>query len=149
MQEQIEKDLKSAMLGGDKAKAEVLRGLKGALLNEAIALSKKDEGLSDDEIQKVLVKEAKKRQESADIYKNAGETERADKELSEKTIIDIYLPEQVSEEEINNAVTEAIASTGASSASDMGKVIGVVRAKFGASADGALIAKIAKEKLTQ
>jgi uncharacterized protein YqeY len=147
MQEQVEKDLKAAMLSGDKAKVEVLKGIKSALQYEAVNLKSADRSLSDEQIQKVLAREAKKRQETAELYKNANEKERAAKELSEKEIIDIYLPNQLSEEEVDKAVTEEIQKSGASSQADMGKVIGAVRARLGASADGAVIARLVKEKL--
>ncbi|HCM52054.1 TPA: hypothetical protein DIS56_02895 [Candidatus Saccharibacteria bacterium] len=146
MQDQIEDNLKQAMLAGDKTKAETLKTLKNALQYEAINLGSKDK-LTDEQVQKVLAREAKKRQETADIYKNAGVTERAEVELAEKVIIEQYLPQQASEADIQAAVKEAIAATGASSVADMGKIIAVVRAKLGASADGATIANIAKDKL--
>ena len=99
MQQQIDSDLKAAMLAGEKDKAETLRGLKGAFLNEAIALGTKDKGLTDEQMQKVLAKEAKKRAEAIELYEKAGEAERAAKEKNEKAIIDAYLPEQASEED--------------------------------------------------
>lgn len=147
MQEQIEKDIKTAMLAGDKTKAETLRGLKNAILNEIIAQNVRDTGLDDEQVQKVLAREAKKRTEAAELYKQGGNSQKAEAELSEKAIIDAYLPEQASEEDIAAAVKEAITTTNASSAADMGKVIGAVKGKLGASADGATIARIAKEHL--
>jgi uncharacterized protein YqeY len=149
MQEQIDKDLKQALLAGDKAKAETLRGIKSALLNEMISQGARDSGLSDVHIQKILARESKKRQEAADLYKQGGSEERARQELAEKAIIDAYLPEQLSEEEIAKLVDEQIAATGAAGPADMGKVIGAVKAQAGSTADGALIARLAKEKLSQ
>jgi uncharacterized protein YqeY len=149
MQEQIDKDLKQALLAGDKAKAETLRGIKSALLNEMISQGTRDSGLSDEHIQKILARESKKRQEAADLYKQGGSEERARQELAEKAIIDAYLPEQLSEEQIAKLVDEQIAATGAASPADMGKVIGAVKAQAGSTADGALIARLAKEKLSQ
>jgi uncharacterized protein YqeY len=96
MQDQIDKDLKTALLAGDKAKVETLRGLKNALQYEAVAIGSKDRSLTDEQIQKVLAREAKKRQEAADLYKQGGNQPRADAELAEKAIIDGYLPEQLS-----------------------------------------------------
>jgi hypothetical protein len=143
----IEQDLKAALLSGDAEKVSTLRGVKSVLLNEKVAKGKRESGLTDEEVLPLLSKEAKKRQESADLYVQGGNQERADQELSEKKIIEGYLPEQLSEAEIAQLVDEAIGSTGASGQADMGKVIGAVRAKAGATADGALIAKITKEKL--
>jgi uncharacterized protein YqeY len=149
VQEQIERDLKAAMLSGDKDKVEVLKGLKSALQYEALNLKSEGRILSDEQTQKVLARESKKRQETAELYKNAGETERSDKELGEKQIIDVYLPKQLSEDEINKAVMEEIEKSGASSQTDMGRVIGAVRGRLGASADGSVIARLVKEKLSQ
>src|SRR3954447_144609 len=101
MQQQIEQDLKSALLAGDKAKTETLRNIKSALLNEAISQGARETGLSDDQIQKILARESKKRQEAADLYKQGGADDRASAELAEKTIIDAYLPEQMDEEQVS------------------------------------------------
>lgn len=149
MQEQIDQDLKQALLGGDKAKAETLRGLKSALLNEAIAQNARDSGLSDEQTQKVLARESKKRQEAADLYKQGGSAERAAAELAEKTTIDAYLPEQLSEAEIAKLVDEEINKAGSPGPQDMGRIIGAVRGRAGAAADGAAIARLVKEKLSQ
>jgi uncharacterized protein YqeY len=149
VQERIDKDLKEALLAGDKAKAETLRGLKSALLNEAIATGARDTGLSDDTIQKILARESKKRQEAADLYKQGGADDRASKERSEKTIIDAYLPEQISEAEVAKLVDEEAAKVPDATMQNMGQIIGAVRVRTGGSADGALIARLVKEKLGQ
>ena len=147
MQEQIERDLKTALLAGDKTMAETLRGLKSAILNEAIAQNARDTGLSDEQIQKILAKESKKRQEAADLYKQGGSQDRAQAELAEKAIIDGYLPQQMDESAIIKLVDEQIAAAGSPTMQDMGKIIGAVRAQAGPTADGALIAKLVKERL--
>jgi uncharacterized protein len=149
MQEQIERDLKTALLAGDKPKAETLRGLKSALLNEAIALNARDSGLSDEQIQKVLARESKKRQEAADLYKQGGSDERAGAELSEKVIIDAYLPEQLDEAAVAKLVDEEISKAGNPAMQDMGRLIDAIKARAGGQADGALIAKLVKEKLSR
>jgi uncharacterized protein YqeY len=147
LEQKLEQDIKAALLSGDKTRATTLRGLKAVLLNVKVAQGKRDSGLNDNEVLAVFGKEAKKRQESADLYKQGGDQQRADAELAEKAIIDAYLPAQLSEEEITRLVDEAIAQTGVSGPQGMGQVIGQVKAKAGAAADGSLIAKIAKEKL--
>ncbi len=149
MQDKIESDLKTALLGGDKLKVETLRGIKSALQNETIAQNARDRGLSEEDIQKVLSREGKKRQEAADLYKQGGNQERAEVELSEKAIIDAYLPEQVDEAAIASAVGEEVAKLDSPQMSDMGKIIGAVRARLGAGADGAVIARLAKDALGQ
>lgn len=147
MQEQIERDLKSALLAGDKVKAETLKGIKNALQYEAVAQNARDSGLPDEQIQKVLARESKKRAEAAELYKQGGSDERANAELSEKAIIDSYLPAQLTEAEISKAVDEEFSKINNPQQSDMGKIIGAVRGRLGAAADGATIAKLVKEKL--
>jgi uncharacterized protein YqeY len=147
LKQRIEQDLKKAMLGGDKRSVSTLRVLKSAILYVEVAKGSRDVGLTDDEIVDVLSKEAKKRQDTAELYQKAGETSRAEEELSEKAIIEIYLPEQLSDDDLKRIVSEAIASTGAVSAQQMGQVIGRVKKQVGASADGTRIARFVKEGL--
>ena len=149
LEQRLEQDLKTALLGGDTARVTTLRNLKAALLNLKVATGKRDSGLSDDEILGVLSKQAKQRQESADLYVQGGDQARADQELSENKLIEEYLPALLSEADIASAVDDAIISTGASGLAAMGQVIGQVKGKLGAAADGAVIAHIAKEKLSQ
>lgn len=149
MQENIERDLKAALLAGDKVKVETLRGLKSAIHNETIAQGAKDSGLPDEQIQKVLARESKKRTEAAELYKRGGNNERAEAELAEKAVIDTYLPKQIDESEIAVAVSEEMAKIEAPSMADMGKIIGAVKAKLGIGADGATIARLTKQGLEQ
>lgn len=147
MQEQIERDLKAALLAGDKQKAETLRGLKSALLNEMISLNARDSGLNDEQVQKILARESKKRAEAADLYNKAGASEREQAELQEKAIIDAYLPAQLSEEEVAAKVKDEVAKLDNPTMADMGPVIGAVRNQLGPQADGALIARLVKSAL--
>ncbi len=149
LKQKIEADLKKALLSGDKEKATLLRGLKSTILNAEIAQGARDSGLDDDKIVELFKKEAKSRQESADLYKQGGSEERANKELSEKVIIEEYLPAQLSDEELQKMVDEAIANVGQSGPQAMGQVIGQVKQKAGVAADGSRIAAIAKERLQQ
>jgi uncharacterized protein YqeY len=148
MKQQIEQDLKQAMLAGDKTLVDTLRFLKSAILYAEVAAGKRDEGLSDDETIALLTKEAKKRQESADLYRQGGNTDKAAAEEAEKKVIEAYLPAQVSEEEISASIDAVIAETGASGMQAMGQVIGAVKQKFGATADGSVIARLVKERLS-
>jgi len=141
----IQADLKTALLGGDKKRAEVLRGLKSVLLNEKIAKGLRETGLSDEQVLILIGKEAKKRGESADMYKQANAMDRAEAELSEKAILEEYLPAQMSDEELAIIVDEVIASLGQNA--QMGQAIGAVRQKVGAQADGGRIAAAVKAKL--
>lgn len=148
LRQQLDDDVKAAMLSGDALKVETLRGLKTVILYADVATKTRDSGgVDDDAVLALFAKEAKKRQESADLYVQGGSQERADKELAEKAIIEAYLPEQLSDEELGTLVDEAIQTTGASEAKDMGKVIGAVKSKAGNSADGSKIAKLVSERL--
>lgn len=147
LEQQLEADIKTALLSGDKTLALTLRTVKSVLLGYKVNNGKRDKGLSDDEVVALLAKESKKRQESANFFVQGGAQDRADKELAEKAIIDAYLPAQLSESEVAGIVDAVIAELGVSDASGMGKVIGAVRARAGASADGGLIAKLVKAKL--
>ena len=147
LEQQLEQDIKTALLAGDATRVMTLRGLKSTLLNVKVATGKRESGLSDEEVLPVFSKEAKKRQESADLYRQGGNQAKADAELAEKAIIEAYLPAQLGEAEIAKLVDEAISQTGASGQKAMGQVIGAVRAQTAGSADGAAIARLVKEKL--
>jgi len=145
----IDQDLKTALLAGDKVLATTLRGLKSAILYVEVSKGAREQGLPDDEIVAILSKEAKKRQESADLYKQGGNEEKAAAELAEKQAIEKYLPEQLSDDELIGLVDAAIKEFGASSPAAMGQVIGVVKQKTAGQADGARIAQLVKQQLGQ
>jgi uncharacterized protein YqeY len=149
LKDRIEQDLKKAMLGGDKQRVSTLRIVKSAILYSEVATGSRQSGLGDEKIVEVLCKESKKRQDTADLYTRAGESSRAEAELAEKAIIDTYLPEQLSDDELREMVVVAIRDTGAGSVQAMGQVIAEVKKKAGSSADGGRIARYAKELLTQ
>ena len=144
---QFDNDIKAALLSGDRFTASVLRDFKAAVLNEEVAQKKRDEGLADSEIEKILIREVKKRAESAAIYDGADRSELAKAERAESKVLEAYLPEQVSEADIKAAVDEAIVATGATSPAMMGQVIGAVKSQLGNSADGGTIARLVKEAL--
>lgn len=147
LEQKIEQDLKAALLSGDNQRVTTLRGLKATLLNAKIAAGKRDSGLTDDEVLAQLGKQAKQRQESADMYAQAGDQARADAELAEKAIIEAYLPAQLPDEEIVKMIDDAIKEIGATGIQAMGQVISQVKQKAGAAADGGTIARLTKEKL--
>lgn len=144
---QLDQDLKTAMLAGDKQQVTVLRGLKGAILNVEIQKGSREQGLTDEEVLAVLAKESKKRQESADMYKQGNSPERVTAELAEKEIIDKYLPQQMSDAELEAVIDKVIKDGGASGPQAMGLVIGVVKQQVGGQADGGRIAQIVRAKL--
>ena len=145
---QLDSDLKAALLGGDRFRADVLRNLKAVVLNEEVAQGKREEGLDDATIEQLIAREVKKRTESAVQYDAAERPELAENERAELAVLETYLPEQASEEELKAAIAEAITATGAAGPQAMGQVIGAVKAKFGNTADGALVARLVKEALS-
>ncbi len=147
IRQQINDDLKIAMLARDKETTEALRTIKSAILYEEVRLGKREEGLDDATSVTVLQKEAKKRQESADLYNQAEAKDRADKELFEKSIIAKYLPDQIGEEELHELVVSVVQSYGTLDQKAMGAIIGQVKAKA-IGADGALIARLVKEAIS-
>jgi len=149
LKQKLADDLKQAMLAGDKQKAELLNMLKSAVLYKEVELGAREAGLTDEQVQDVLAKEAKKRAEAAAMYKDAGDEERASKEQSEQDVIEAYLPEKMSEEELQKIVDEVCEQVKPEGMKDMGKVIGAVKGKVGNQADGSLIASIVKAKLSQ
>ncbi|HWZ65403.1 MAG TPA: GatB/YqeY domain-containing protein [Patescibacteria group bacterium] len=142
----LDQDLKKSLLSGDKERTEVLRGLKSAILYREVADNARDTGLSEDIMLAVTAKESSKRADSAAIYKQAGAEDRAAKELSEKAIIDEYLPAQLGDAELEKLVTEAVEEFG-NDATKMGAIIAKVRAGAGPNADGSKIATLVKSKL--
>lgn len=147
LKERIDADLKTAMLARDAFRTETLRGLKAAILNEEVAKGARESGLGDEAIEQLIAREAKKRDEAANLFEQGGNQASADKERAEKVLLGEYLPEQLSEDEIKQLVDAAVAELKPEGMKDMGHVIGAVKAKAGNSADGALIAKLVKESL--
>lgn len=148
LEQQIDQDLKKALLNGEKLKVETLRGLKSVFLYAKVAAGTRGTDFTDEQLMPMLAKEAKKRQESIELYLQAGDEARAEKEQTEKAIIEDYLPKQLSEEELVLIVNEVMAQMDAEGMSAMGKVIAEVKQKTQGAADGALIAKLVKERLS-
>jgi len=148
LKDQINNDLKAALLGGNRFAGEVLRGLKATILDEEIAQKKREEGLSDEAIEQLVAREIKKRNESAVIYDGANRPELAASERSEAKVLGTYLPEQLSESDINTVVARIIGELGVNSLSAMGQVIGAVKKELGNTADGAMVAKLVKNALS-
>ena len=144
LKDQINNDLKAALLGGNRLSTEVFRGLKATILNEEIAQKKREEGLDDTAIEQVIAREVKKRNESANIYDGAGRPELAADERAEANVLGAYLPAQLSEDDINAVVVRVISELGVTSPSAFGQVIGAVKKELGNAADGAIVAKLVK-----
>jgi len=149
LKQQIDQNLKEALLKGNKELVTTLRGLKSVILYAEVAQGIRDTGLPDDEILKLLAKQSKQRQESADLYLQGGSEERAAAELSEKAIIDAYLPAQVSDDELKKLVDTVVTELQATSPQAMGPVIAEVKKRAEGTADGARVARFVKERLQQ
>ncbi len=149
IKDQIDQDIKKAMLAGKKELVTTLRGLKSSILYAEVAGNSRDTGLPEEEVISLLQKEAKKRQESADLYKQGGNLEKADAEAAEKLVIDAYLPQQLSESEISQLVEAEAGKMDNPSMQQMGQLIGAVKQASKGSADGALIAKLVREYLNK
>jgi uncharacterized protein YqeY len=148
LKQRITDDIKAALLGGDRFVGETLKNLKAAILNEEVAQNKRGEGLDDTTIEQIIAREVKKRTESVKLYEQGGRADLAENEQKEIDVIKAYLPEQLGEDEVRAIVEAAVQQLGANGMSDMGKVIGVVKAKVGNTADGAIVAKLVKEALS-
>jgi len=149
IKDRINNDLKSALLGGDHFTCDVLRTVKAVILNEEVALGKREEGLEDSLIEQLITKELKKRRESAEIYSQAGRKELADKEIQEAEILSNYLPPQLSEDEILKTIKSLASELEIKDQSAMGQLIGSVKKQLGNSADGSVIAKLVKQFLEE
>lgn len=142
--EQINDDIKSAMKEKNKAKLEALRAIKSALL---LASTEKGAKSTEAAELKMLQKLVKQRRDAADIYTNEGRDDLAAEELEQVTIIENYLPEQMTEQQIRSEVDAIIKASGANSMKDMGKVMGQANQKMAGRADGNLIAQLVKRAL--
>ncbi len=146
--EKIIHDLKEAMRAKDAPRLQVLRSLKAKVLEKEISERKgRDVTLTDDQVRDVLMKSAKQRKDSLAQYKDAGRSDLAKTEEYELGVIESYLPEMMSDDEIRDLASEAIEKTGASSSSDMGKVMGVLMPKVKGKADGAVVNRFVRELL--
>ena len=137
--EQVQEDVRTAMKAGERERAAALRMVVDALQQDA--------KLGDGDEVAVLQRERKKRLEAADAYRDGGRGEQADTEQSEAKLIEAYLPEQLSDEELGELVSAAIAETGATEQSQMGQVMSAVMPKVGGRADGKRVSQVVRERL--
>ncbi len=145
LKERIVSDMTAAMKARDAARLSTLRMVKANVMNREI---EKGGELTDEEMAKALQSLVKQRRDSIEQYEKAGRQELADKERAEIVVIEAYLPQAASREEIEKAVADAIAETGASSMREMGAVMKAVQARLaGQSADGRTVSEIVKSKL--
>lgn len=144
--DKVSGDIKTAMLARDKVRLEALRGIKKEFL-EAKTAKGGDGELSDDAALKILAKMVKQRKESASIYTEQNREDLAGEELAQAAIIEEYLPKQLSEEELTAALKEIIARVGATSAKEMGKVMGTATKELAGKTEGKAISAKVRELL--
>ena len=145
--DQVSNDIKSAMLAKDKVRLEALRGIKKEFL-EAKTAKGADGELSDETAMKILAKMVKQRKESAQIYSEQNRPDLAEPELAEAAVIETYLPKQMTDEELTEALKAIIAQVGAKTPQEMGKVMGVATKQLAGRADGRAISTKVKELLS-
>ncbi|MDE5928968.1 MAG: GatB/YqeY domain-containing protein [Muribaculaceae bacterium] len=146
--ETINSAIKAAMLAKDKVRLQALRGIKKEFIEAKTAPGSNGE-LSDDAAMKILVKMAKQRSESAEIYRQQNRPDLAETEEAEMAVIKEYLPQPLSADELNAALSEIIARTGAASPADMGKVMGVATKELAGRADGKAISAAVRQLLSK
>ena len=144
--DQISADIKAAMLAKDKVRLESLRGIKKEFL-EAKTAKGADGTLTNEAATKILAKMVKQRKETAQIYTEQNRPELAENELAEAAVIEEYLPKQLSDEELTAELRKIIEQVGATSAKEMGKVMGVASKALAGKADGRIISAKVKELL--
>lgn len=145
LETRINDDIKAAMLAREKDKLEALRAVKSAVL---MAKTEKAGGILDEETEmKMLQKMVKQRKEAAEIYVSQNRQDMADAELFQAGVIEVYLPVQLSAAEIEEVLKSIIAETGATSAKEMGKVMGLATQRLSGKADGKLVAQLVKQML--
>lgn len=144
--DRLNEEMKQAMKSREKEKLSVIRMLKAALQNEAIKQGNKQ--LSEDEELTVLSREVKQRKDSLHEFEKAGREDLAQKVREELSFISYYMPEQLSDDEVEDLVLKAIADAGASTKADMGKVMGVLMPKVKGKADGTLVSTLVQRHLS-
>jgi uncharacterized protein YqeY len=148
LQQRVDSDLKEAMRAKDTTKLNVLRMLKSALKYAAIAKSDAEAELSDAEAVQVIRKQAKQRQDSIESFEKGGRAELAEKEKEELAVLNTYLPQGMSPDELTKVVCETIAEVGATSKAQMGAVMKALQAKVGGRADGKALSSEVQKQLT-
>lgn len=146
LKDQIRADLKEAMKAKEKERTGTIRMLLAAIQTAETEGSKHQ--VDDAEIQKIIAREIKKRRESADIYKTNGRDDLAEAELTEASILEVYQPKQLDDQELAKLIDEAIAETGAESMAQMGQVMKAATAKAAGRADGKRLSEAVKARLS-
>lgn len=147
LKQQLKDQLKEAMLAKDSLRTSVIRFVLSGVTYYEIQKGGAGYEATDEDVMAVINKEVKQRKDSIEQFQNAGRQDLVDKEQAELSILETYLPEQMSEEEVKKFVDEAVTTTGASSPSDMGKVMASLMPKVKGKADGSLVSRLVREAL--
>jgi uncharacterized protein len=149
LRERIDAEIKVAMKSKDKVRLETVRSIKKFILEKEVSVRPSgQDGLTEEQEMEILMQIAKQRRDSIEQYTKAGREELAAQEAAELAIVEEYLPQQMSDEEVNAVIDEVIASVGATSAKDMGKVMGAAMQQLKGKADGKKIQEAVKAKLS-
>lgn len=149
LKQQLRDDLKQSMLAQDSERTSVLRMVISAITYAEIQKGGAGYEATDEDVLAVIQKEAKQRKDSIEQFTAGNRPELAEKEQQELTMLETYLPAQMGEDEITTLVTEAISQTGATSPSDIGKVMGALMPKTKGKADGNIVSRIVREQLSK
>lgn len=144
LKEQVQEEIKDALRGGEKVKLGALRFLMASVKNREIELRRE---LTDDEFREVVGREVKRRNESIEAYEDAGRDDLVKKETEERQVLQVYMPQQLSDAEVDALVAEAIEQTGATSVKELGRVMGYVMGKAKGRVDGSVVQQKARARL--
>jgi uncharacterized protein len=144
LKQKAHEEMTAALKAGERVRLGALRMLFAAITNREKEVRRE---LSDDEVREVAGKEVKKRLESIEAFESAGRLELAEKERAEREVLEVYAPEQLDEAAVDALIDEALASTGATSVKEMGKVMGAVMSKAKGGVDGTVVQRKVRERL--
>ncbi|MEK7630659.1 MAG: GatB/YqeY domain-containing protein [Patescibacteria group bacterium] len=148
LREKLQVDLKSAMQAGEQKRTSTLRMVFAAIKNKEIEERKKDIGLGDEDVIAVIRREAKKRKDAIAEYEKAGRPELAESEKEELAMLDIYLPQEISDEEIIRVIQDGVRQLGSPTAKDTGALMKIIMPSLKGRASGDRITKLAKDALS-
>lgn len=142
--DRLSAQIKDAIKAGDRIRLQTLRLLATSVRNREVELRR---DLTEEDLVEVATREVKRRREAAEAYERGGRTDRAEQERAEQAVLEEFLPEQASEDEVRAAIEEAVTATGASGPGDLGQVMGQVMGKLKGRVDGGEVNRLARERL--
>jgi uncharacterized protein YqeY len=142
--DRLSAQIKDAIKAGDRTRLQTLRLLATAVRNREVELRR---DLTEEDLVEVATREVKRRKEAAEAYERGGRADRVEQERAEQALLEEFLPEQASEDEVRAVIEEAVTATGASGPGDLGKVMGQVMGKLRGRVDGGEVNRLARERL--